>query len=349
MPKYSFIIPVYNCEQYLEECVESVLAQTVSDFEILLIDDGSPDGSGALCDKLKARDKRIRVFHKENGGAGSARNTGIKNADSRYLLFVDGDDSVTPNLLETIDTHMEEGTLALFGMDFDYYSGGRIAITEHLSVMHSGVFSIEDIAASFADFFNDNALSSACNKVFDLDAIRANEVYYNESMDLFEDLAFVMNYMSCIRNVCCIGSSFYHYRLSTFENHLHGRVYDIDRLVKNMNLLLEAGEGFRSSVNNGASVGNVLADLYMQLFSLHLFLHHYSAGRIRETALPYVGNDAFQKYLSGGAQLCTSSENLLRRINDKRFISLSAKYKIERLYAVCRRTAKRILYGGRGR
>ena len=94
----SVIIPVYNVESYLKRCVDSVRQQTYIDLEIILVDDGSTDDSGKLCDNLAAEDNRIRVIHKENGGASSARNTGIDNAKGEYIGFVDSDDIVSEDL-----------------------------------------------------------------------------------------------------------------------------------------------------------------------------------------------------------------------------------------------------------
>lgn len=99
MPKVSVIVPVYNVENYLEKCVRSILCQTQRDFELLLIDDGSTDGSGALCDTLGETDSRVRVIHQENKGLGGARDTGIDNARGEWLLFVDSDDWIEPDLL----------------------------------------------------------------------------------------------------------------------------------------------------------------------------------------------------------------------------------------------------------
>ena len=98
-PKVSIIVPVYNVEKYLHRCVDSILLQTFTDFELLLIDDGSTDKSVGICDKYAFKDRRIRVFHKKNGGVSSARNLGIKKSNGVYILFVDSDDYLSPSHL----------------------------------------------------------------------------------------------------------------------------------------------------------------------------------------------------------------------------------------------------------
>lgn len=98
----SIIVPVYNVAAYLEECIESILHQTFRDFELLLINDGSTDNSGAICDRYSSRDARIIVIHKENGGLSSARNAGLDIATGDYIVFVDSDDEITENAVETL-------------------------------------------------------------------------------------------------------------------------------------------------------------------------------------------------------------------------------------------------------
>ena len=99
-PKVSVIVPVYNVENYLKRCIDSIIAQTLKDIEIILVDDGSTDLSGTLCDELSLQDKRIHVIHKENGGLSSARNAGIDAASAPFLMFIDSDDWVEPNFCE---------------------------------------------------------------------------------------------------------------------------------------------------------------------------------------------------------------------------------------------------------
>lgn len=118
-PLVTIIIPVYNIEDYLSRCVHSVLNQTYQNLEILLVDDGSTDGSGRLCDELAKEDSRIKVFHKENGGSSSARNLAIEQARGAYLGFVDSDDYVEPDMYEQLVDALEgyEAQIAQVGRD----------------------------------------------------------------------------------------------------------------------------------------------------------------------------------------------------------------------------------------
>lgn len=102
MPKVSVIVPVYNAEKYLNDCVDSVLAQTIHDIEVILVDDGSTDTSSAICDRYSEIDSRVKVIHKPNGRASSARNAGIRVATGEYIAFVDSDDWIDPEMYETM-------------------------------------------------------------------------------------------------------------------------------------------------------------------------------------------------------------------------------------------------------
>ncbi len=121
-PVISVIVPVYNVEKYLEKCVQSVLAQTFKEIEILLIDDGSKDASGRLCDQYALKDGRIRVIHKENGGLSDARNRGIMEARGDYLSFIDGDDYIEPDMLGSLYDNLirENADVAMCGIFSEY-------------------------------------------------------------------------------------------------------------------------------------------------------------------------------------------------------------------------------------
>lgn len=109
LPLISVVVPVYRVEDYLDRCIQSIAEQTYSNLEILLVDDGSPDGSGAICDRWAARDSRIRVFHKQNAGAGAARNTALDAARGEIITFVDSDDYLHPNMFSHLCGLMKDG------------------------------------------------------------------------------------------------------------------------------------------------------------------------------------------------------------------------------------------------
>mgnify|MGYP000663986805 CR=1 FL=1 len=115
MPEISVIVPVYKAEDYLHACVDSILSQTVSDFELILVDDGSPDGCGAICDDYAARDSRVRVIHQENGGHGEGINQGLKHATGTYFKVVDSDDTLSsdfPGFLDALEECERQGGVA---------------------------------------------------------------------------------------------------------------------------------------------------------------------------------------------------------------------------------------------
>ena len=113
MPEISVIVPVYRAEAYLHDCVDSILAQTFSDFELILVDDGSPDNCGAICDDYAARDSRVRVIHQENQGQAAARNRALAVAKGDWVCFVDSDDDVHPQMLECLGQAADESGAAM--------------------------------------------------------------------------------------------------------------------------------------------------------------------------------------------------------------------------------------------
>ena len=122
--RFSVIVPVYNVEDYLEACVASVIAQTCRDYELILVDDGSTDQSGAMCDRL-AQQYHCRVIHQENGGLGAARNTGIEAAQGDYLVFLDSDDFLSPDALQGLSEEMDRVDADIYAFGFVTSDGSR--------------------------------------------------------------------------------------------------------------------------------------------------------------------------------------------------------------------------------
>ena len=120
--KISVIVPVYKAEKYIEDCVQSILSQTYANFELILVNDGSPDASGAICDRLAEKDARIRVIHKENGGAATARNAGLDAAQGEYIAFVDGDDLIHPQYLELLLAMLQKDKADVAWCHYDFFT-----------------------------------------------------------------------------------------------------------------------------------------------------------------------------------------------------------------------------------
>lgn len=119
-PEISVIVPVYNSGKYLRECIDSILAQTFSDFELILIDDGSTDDSPAICDEYAARDHRIHVIHQPNSGVSAARNAGIEAAKGQWIMFVDSDDMIKPDMVQTLLDEAERTDADIVTCDFEF-------------------------------------------------------------------------------------------------------------------------------------------------------------------------------------------------------------------------------------
>ena len=120
MAEISIIVPVYQVEKYIRQCIDSILAQTFTDFELILVDDGSKDNSGKICDEYAEKDKRIRVIHKENGGLSDARNKGLDNAAGKYFMFVDGDDYIAPNMAECLHNSILKADADIAACNYRY-------------------------------------------------------------------------------------------------------------------------------------------------------------------------------------------------------------------------------------
>lgn len=138
-PIISIIVPVYNAKKTLGRCIDGILSQTFKNFELLLINDGSTDRSGELCDEYAAKDQRIKVFHKENGGVISARNVGLDHTKGKWITFVDGDDYIYDNIFNLISLHDED--LLIF--NYDINNNGTIQCGER--VPEDNTYSIKTI------------------------------------------------------------------------------------------------------------------------------------------------------------------------------------------------------------
>lgn len=157
MPQFSIIVPIYNVENYLERCIGSLLCQSYRDFEILLIDDGSPDSSGDICDRYAKEDCRVKVIHKTNGGLSSARNAGLDMARGKYVMFVDSDDYLnTPDALQAINERIKQRSedIILFGCKNENASTGISYISR--GGYDTGIIDLGDKSTTLLHLYDTN-------------------------------------------------------------------------------------------------------------------------------------------------------------------------------------------------
>lgn len=210
MSEISVIVPVYNVEDKLDRCLNSIRNQTFKDFEVLLVDDGSKDGSGSICDSFARLDERFKVFHLENGGVSKARNYGIEKASSRYICFIDSDDFVQDQYLEVMKIAMtDKCDLCICGVNYCLPQGEIIYSQERINDFCFS-FCREEIE-NISKVLDDRRLNYVYGKLYRKDIIVNNNIQFYENINLGEDTIFVMDYIKCVNKVQIIGASYYNY------------------------------------------------------------------------------------------------------------------------------------------
>ena len=252
-PLFSVVVPVYKAEKYLRQCVDSILAQTFRNFELILVDDGSPDGSGATCDEYAGQDPRVKVVHKENGGTLLARWAGYQIATGAYIVHVDSDDYIAPDLLA-----MAEEKIRLYGAEAVLY--GYVHFDERnqkdfLQPVAAGFYDgnkIEEIRANLfigADLgrpiHNNLWTAIICKEILESNAGMTPKALYRG-----EDLATVVPALAQCRTVYVLAETLYHYRVTpgSITNTHHGDELDQALLLADY-LLERMGESYHQKLD----------------------------------------------------------------------------------------------------
>ena len=209
----SIIVPVYNSEKFLSTCIDSILVQTYTNFEILLVNDGSTDGSATICETYAMKDKRIRVFHKKNAGVSATRNFGIRQANGYFITFVDSDDKVQQSFLSDFKTDEQNA-------DF-YVQGGVLWTSENefqkVYISHENQY-YDNIAKIIESLdIEYRILESPWGKLFKKQILCENLHFFNEELFKSEDHLFVMGYFRFISSLYICNTCNYFYR--KFDNH----------------------------------------------------------------------------------------------------------------------------------
>ena len=211
MPKYSFIVPVYQVEEYLKECVDSILRQTCTDYEIILIDDGSRDRSGEICDDYGTRYNRIRVIHQENAGLSASRNVGVRNAAGQYIIFLDSDDYwEDAEGLRKIDDliHPDVDIVAFASLNY-YADSGKKSADRYAYPPELNSMKPQDCLRYLIE--HDLLNLSAAKKVIRRDFLLENDLYFQEGIRS-EDVEWGIRLSNCLPTYRFLNEKLYVYR-----------------------------------------------------------------------------------------------------------------------------------------
>ncbi len=194
MPKFSIIVPIYNVEKYVNKCVDSILAQSYEDFELILVDDGSTDGCPEICDLYQKSDTRVKVIHKENGGLSSARNAGLDKATGEFVWFVDGDDCVNPKSLEILLKYTKY-SCDIIKIGNTHYEENEFPDFQKRSSRFSHFVGLADKKAvcKLAEHAcSTQLLTYVWRNIFRLSFLKENSLRFEENLCYAEDSAFDM-------------------------------------------------------------------------------------------------------------------------------------------------------------
>lgn len=205
-PKVTVSVPVYNVKPFLAQCLDSLLAQTLRELEIILVDDGSTDGSGAICDDYAARDGRIRVFHKANGGSASARQVALEHASGEYYIVCDSDDWVEPTMYEDMyrEAVAQQADIVICDNYYNYSDGRQVPAHNYPDDCTPDGLMRGILMRRFT--------GSTCNKLVRRELFGHYGLYWEEGIDLGEDLFMFLKLLQHPIKVVTLPRAYYHYR-----------------------------------------------------------------------------------------------------------------------------------------
>lgn len=261
-PKISVIVPVYKAEHYLARCVDTLLAQTFDDFEVILVDDGSPDNSGAICDEYALKDKRVRVIHQPNAGVSMARQKGLDNARGEYVIHADPDDWVEPDMLKELYAKAKEEDADMVICDFYGHYGEKVVYERQQpsSLDHNTVL---------CDMFK-HLLGSCWNKLVRRVCFLKFDIHFSEGVSFCEDLLINSTLLRHNIKVAYLPNAFYHYDCCINSNSLvRKKTYATFEKDKRLILLFE--KALSSSVVVEKAKSHMSYLLLLRAFEGHFF------------------------------------------------------------------------------
>ncbi len=216
MARISVVIPAYNCCGTIRKTINSIFSSGISNFEIVIVDDGSEDGTDRICDTLAQEYGCIRCIHQENAGVSAARNRGAREAAGEYIWFFDADDEAEERSAMRAEEILAEYTpdMLVFGVEFDYYHSGKVFRRDVMLPPMEGMVRDEECQSNLYDLFVSNSLSSLCNRMVKRSILTRLPLLLREEMFLYEDLEFTLRVLKRCSSVYYLKEAIYLYQQS---------------------------------------------------------------------------------------------------------------------------------------
>lgn len=328
MPFLSVIVPAYNVENFIKQCVDSILAQTFTDFELLLVDDGAKDDTGKICDEYAHKDARVRVIHKQNGGLVSARKAGIAEATGEYIAYVDGDDWVAEEMFEHLCTvaKNEDADIVIADFMIAKEKGGE-PLTQN---MDAGIYDKKALCEQIypnmlckGEYFSFGFQPSLCSKLFKRSLLTPNQLAVANSIKLGEDAACSYPCMLQAEKIVYLKEYYYYfYRIrETSISHAIVKSFYTEEILTLINHLQER---FSLEEEYGKSMQKQLISYACYMFDNMItpcisFRNLFFSGRLQKELEVIGGTDIGKEITEYGKMVRTSSrmKRILRVVEEK--------------------------------
>ena len=328
--KISFIIPVYNNGGLLEPIIQKIESIHLEEYEIILVDDGSRDDSAMICERLSLKNTKTIWIHQANKGVSAARNTGLKNANGEYVLFLDADDTIDSEKMSELLRKLENVSqidIAVFGLSFDYYYNNVLYRRHELKTPLEGKVERELWIRKLPDLYNANSLSPIWNKVFRRSFLTENDLYLRNDMFLYEDLEYSLRCMAQCSNILFEPDIIYHYRQSEDEGNAGRRLLRIDHIY---NLLDQIEAAF--NLIEEKNTGNVIKeDIKNILISLYLVLAKEKIAVSNVKQIRQICDDFAAWYQRYNMEISAESQGYARLLLDRKIMRILLKRKYTKI------------------
>lgn len=325
----SVIVPVYNAEKYIKKCIDSVRNQSYKKIEVLLIDDGSKDESGAICDFYEKEDERIHVFHKKNGGPSAARNFGLQQATGRYIIFIDADDYVE-------DYYIAELLSARKKISFQ---DGTLVCSAYIDVSEYGRVICNDFKQDSQNLIQSVITGTGgvvWGKLFDRKTIQEHGICFDEDLYISEDMIFVLQYVKYVREYVTVEKPGYVY------NRLNEQSIIRSIELKDVNAYERFFGKLRHSLQEQSISFDVIENDMKNRRKMLLYKLITSSGSVRELK-EVINDEVVDSYIG----IPSHRGSMIFLARNKRYVCLFVTVKIYLTYSSLRRLVIKILRGVR--